>query len=171
MKTNHLINVVLAAASALLVSCAGNAPSAKFTKSIPAQSLVSAGDSVSVKVKPQAGVVMTNHEQERLQGAILAKINAKKAENAASRPAKKFNTVVNVTKYDKGNQFARAMLAGLGQAKIQSVVQLNEGSNNVGEFQLNKTFAWGGIYGGFTGMEEIESGFADGVADAVTKGK
>ncbi len=37
------------------------------------------------------------------------------------------------------------MLAGLGQAKIQSQIQLYETSprQKVGDFELNKTFAWG----------------------------
>lgn len=38
----------------------------------------------------------------------------------------------------------------------------------VGEFNLKKTFAWGGIYGAATSMEGIEDTFADGVAATVT---
>jgi hypothetical protein len=36
------------------------------------------------------------------------------------------------------------------------------------DFDLQKTFAWGGIYGASTSMEQIEDTFADGVAATVT---
>jgi hypothetical protein len=36
----------------------------------------------------------------------------------------------------------------------------------VAEFTADKTFAWGGIYGGSTSMEDVEHGFAEGIAEA-----
>jgi hypothetical protein len=36
------------------------------------------------------------------------------------------------------------------------------------EFDMQKTFAWGGVYGASTSIEEIEDTFADGVAATVT---
>jgi hypothetical protein len=36
------------------------------------------------------------------------------------------------------------------------------------EFELKKTFAWGGAYGAGTSIEDIENSFADGVAASVT---
>ena len=38
----------------------------------------------------------------------------------------------------------------------------------VGEFTVHKTFAWGGPYGGFTDIEDVEKGFAEGVVTALT---
>jgi hypothetical protein len=75
-----------------------------------------------------------------------------------------------LTRYDKGNAFARAMLAGLGEIHIDGEVTLIElpERNQVGKFSISKTFAWGGIYGGTTSMDDIEQTFADGVAAAVT---
>ncbi len=62
------------------------------------------------------------------------------------------------------------MLAGLGQIHIDGTVQLYQMPEHklIGEFDMKKTFAWGGIYGAATGMEDIETTFADGVAAAVT---
>ena len=37
-----------------------------------------------------------------------------------------------------------------------------------GQFDLQKTFAWGGIYGASVSVETIEDTFADGVAETVT---
>jgi hypothetical protein len=70
----------------------------------------------------------------------------------------------------KGNAFARAMLAGLGQIHIDGEVVIYQMPDHVmvGEFALRKTFAWGGIYGAATSMENIEDTFSDGVAAAVT---
>ena len=62
------------------------------------------------------------------------------------------------------------MLIGLGQIHVDATVRLLElpAKKKVGEFSINKTFAWGGLYGGMTNMEDVERGFADGVAAALT---
>jgi hypothetical protein len=62
------------------------------------------------------------------------------------------------------------MLAGLGQIHVDATIRLLELPDNkkVGEFTVNKTFAWGGLYGGATSIEDVEKGFADGVAAALT---
>ena len=62
------------------------------------------------------------------------------------------------------------MLAGLGQIHIDGTVSVYQMPEHklVGEFTLNKTFAWGGIYGAATSIEDIENTFADGVAANVT---
>src|SRR5262249_56796423 len=72
---------------------------------------------------------------------------------------------VTVTNYDKGNTFARFMLAGLGQIHIDAQVTLrDQDTDELGRFQVNKTFAWGGIYGAITRVEDVEDGFAGAVA-------
>jgi hypothetical protein len=73
---------------------------------------------------------------------------------------------VNITTYDEGNAFARAMLAGLGQMHIRADVVLTDYStgNQVMTSEVSKTFAWGGMYGGFTTIKELEPGFARAVA-------
>ena len=61
------------------------------------------------------------------------------------------------------------MLIGLGQLHVDATVRLLElPAKKVGEFTINKTFAWGGLYGGMTNMEDVERGFAEGVAAALT---
>lgn len=56
------------------------------------------------------------------------------------------------------------MLAGLGQIHIDGDVTMYAlpDHSKVGDFHLKKTFAWGGIYGSSTSMEDIETTFADG---------
>jgi Domain of unknown function (DUF4410) len=90
--------------------------------------------------------------------------------NQSSSAVRSYLVVLHLSQYDKGNAFARAMLAGLGQIHIEGKVEVFQMSEQtlVGEFRLSKTFAWGGIYGVSTSIEDIENTFADGVAAAVT---
>lgn len=76
---------------------------------------------------------------------------------------------VTVTNYDKGNTFARFMLAGLGQIHIDAQVTLREQDTDdvLGRFEVGKTFAWGGIYGAVTRIEDVEDGFAAAVANVL----
>ena len=70
------------------------------------------------------------------------------------------------TEYDKGNAFARAMLAGLGQIRIAANVMLLDTRDNktLGTYEVSKIFSFGGIYGAATGVEDVEGGFAQSVA-------
>jgi hypothetical protein len=70
------------------------------------------------------------------------------------------------TEFDKGNAFARLMLAGLGQIRIGANVLLIEPASNrtVSEFEVSKDFAFGGLYGGTTRIEDVEDGFVRSVA-------
>ena len=76
-----------------------------------------------------------------------------------------------ITQYEEGNKFASAMIAGLGQIHIDGDFTLTIASKQdetLAEFTLNKTFAWGGIYGAIPiGIEDVEPAFADGVASAI----
>jgi hypothetical protein len=69
---------------------------------------------------------------------------------------------LKLTVYDEGNRFARFRLAGLGSMQIHAQVEVIEGESarvlTAGE--AGKTFAWGGIYGAATGIEDIEKDFA-----------
>ncbi len=72
---------------------------------------------------------------------------------------------MNFTTYDSGNAFARAMLAGLGQIHIAANVQLIDATsgNVLANYTVEKTFAWGGAYGGSTTIQDVEGGFAESV--------
>jgi hypothetical protein len=76
---------------------------------------------------------------------------------------------IGFTRYEEGNAFARFMLAGLGQIHIDAEVVLADPRTQkpLGTYLVTKTFAWGGIYGGVTSIRDVETGFADAVADVV----
>ena len=75
-----------------------------------------------------------------------------------------------ITQYDEGNRFARFMLIGLGQIHLEGDVVFIDATDEkeVGRYKVSKDFAFGGIYGGITGMEDVEKGFAKSVAQIVT---
>jgi hypothetical protein len=71
------------------------------------------------------------------------------------------------TQYDKGNAVARFLLAGLGQIHMDADVIFIDGATGaqLGRYQVSKQFAFGGIYGGSTSIEDVEVGFAKSVAE------
>jgi uncharacterized protein DUF4410 len=179
MKTNQNITWENAAqaigcgvAISMLVGCASTAPSARFKQPIPPESRVAASDKVSVKVDPKAGVSMLSSEKQRLTEQIQAKIRATARASARARAPRGYEVDVQLNQYEKGSAFARAMLAGLGQMHIDGDVLVYQLPNRakIGEFHLNKTFAWGGMYGASMTIEALEESFAQGVANAVCSG-
>jgi len=157
-------------ASLFLVGCAGSVPQARFSQAIAPQSHVGARDSIKVNVNAGPDVTMLDYEKTRLAEIIAQKINNRKMLNKGEAQKKSFEIDVVLTKFEKGNAFARAMLAGLGQIHLDGEVKLLSVPDQtpVGAFTVSKTFAWGGIYGSSTRIEDIEPTFADSVAAAVT---
>jgi hypothetical protein len=167
---NRLATVSLGFIAIALAGCAGTPPKAQFSHEIVAEARVAAPDTTTVTVDAPEDVKVLPMERERLAQKIQLKIDARKSANVSVGAPKSYSVELHLTRYQKGNAFARAMLAGLGQIHIDGKVDvyLMPGHTLVGEFDLKKTFAWGGIYGAATSMEDIESTFADGVAAAVT---
>jgi hypothetical protein len=161
---------VALAAVLLATGCATTSPGATFQKPVAEGRRVDASDTTSVKVEAGSGVSIQDYEKQRLAANIQDKISLRKAKYTGSADPRQYEVQTLVTRYDKGNAFARAMLAGLGQIHVDThvtVLALPE-REKVAEFDVNKTFAWGGIYGGSTTVEDVEHGLADGIAQAVT---
>jgi hypothetical protein len=61
------------------------------------------------------------------------------------------------------------MLAGLGQIHIEADVSMidTQGGATLGTWQVSKTFAFGGLYGGTTNIRDVERGFARSVAEVM----
>ncbi len=73
------------------------------------------------------------------------------------------------TRYEKGNAQGRYMMAGFGAIHIDANLELADEVTQkvVGKYEIKKTFAWGGIYGGSVTIEDAEDGFADAVVEAL----
>ena len=153
--------------------CATSPPQATFTHELPKQHLIDRNDAVTVTVDARSGVSVADYERQRLAQLIEQKIDAEKATSAISGERRDYELDVELTRYEKGNAFARAMLAGLGQIHIDAhvtLISLPE-KKSIADFDVSKTFAWGGIYGGATSIEDVEPAFAEGIAEAVTQAK
>jgi hypothetical protein len=155
---------------ALLAGCASSPPSVKMTHPMVKESRVAATDTTDVKIEAAEHITVNPYERDRVAQKIKGRIDERKLKNPAAAEARQIEVLIYVTRYDKGNAFARAMLAGLGQIHLDgkiSVYQLPD-RTLLEEFDMQKTFAWGGIYGAATSIEQIEDTFADGVAATVT---
>src|SRR5262249_40853971 len=127
---------------------------------------------LAVQVARGDGVQASDSELERIAGRIVEAVRKKRPDrftelrvaSAADAAAPTIGVAVQLTRYDKGSAFARFMLAGLGQIHVDAKVTLRDQARDavLGEYEVTKTFAWGGFYGGSTSIEDVEVGFADG---------
>ena len=172
MKNRRMaVCLVIAAFTMILLSgCATTLPMASFSREIVTESRIASKDEVKAKIGVGADVQIQASEKTRLAEKIEQKIASRKILNNRNGDMKTYEVELLLTRYDKGNAFARAMLAGLGQIHIDGEVKLIELPERklVGEFSIKKTFAWGGAYGASTSIEDIELVFADGIASALT---
>jgi Domain of unknown function (DUF4410) len=166
----RLATVCVGLAAIALAGCASTAPKPQFSQKIVADARIGKADTTAVSVDASTEVKILPEEKERLAQKIQQKIDARKSTNVAVGAPKSYSVELHLTRYQKGSAFARFMLAGLGQIHIDGTVDVYQmpGHTRVGEFDLKKTFAWGGAYGGTTNIEDIETTFADGVAATVT---
>jgi len=162
---------IAASCTIALSGCATTAPDAAFSQALPPNAVVDANDVITVAVEAKPGVVLTDLERQRLAQGIAEKIDTVKRLNTNAQDSRSYSIDVKTTRYDKGNAFARMMLAGLGQIHIDAqvaMVVLPE-KRQVAAFTVEKTFAWGGVYGASQSIEDVEEGFSQAVAEAVTK--
>lgn len=171
MIKNILKALIASASTIAFVSCASTVPSAKITDAIEPEILVTAEDTVNVKLTTAPGVNLRNYDRSRFTDKLNYELKKEKAHIPTTRAPKTFNTTVQITEFDKGNATARYLAAGLGQIKIKSTVTHKDNSGNTGAFRVNKTFAWGGMYGAFTDVEDIEESLIDSIVRTLTKGK
>ena len=171
-KTSRTLFFVVFLAS--FYGCAGTIPSANFKKPLNETYRLCAYDEATVRLAPADNVTLNDISRQRLQNCIKDAINLKKNEiPCRSSEKRSFILDSRITRYDEGSAFARFMLAGLGQIHIDGdfdlllLSQKDSSNESVAQFSLSKTFAWGGIYGGTTRIEDIEITFAGGVADAI----
>ena len=164
LTMKSLMNLSLGAIVLALASCASTTPKAQFTQS--ATSVITQADKTKASVTSSDSKMLDNDRQrlaEKIEKSIRDTAGPSQGKGAS------YQVEVAISRYEKGNAFARAMLAGLGQIHIDGTVTVRKlpGGAKVSQFSINKTFAWGGIYGGITDMDTIEDTYAKAVANAV----
>jgi len=171
ISKKHLTAVLSAFSFIALTGCASTVPSADFKKPIADTYRLCSNDDARVKFVATEGLTLNGYDLHRLKSRIQQAIDTKKSHIKCKTPDKRvFVLYSKITNYDEGNDFARFMLAGLGQIHIDGDFVLSllpAGDEKVAEFTIQKTFAWGGLYGASIGIEDIEPAFAEGVAKAI----
>jgi hypothetical protein len=116
------------------------------------------------------GIAVPNYDLERILDRVKAEVSATHPEilAAANAPAGTGTAKIKIviTQYDEGNRFARFMLIVLGQIYLDGDVVFVDPTSGqeIARYKVSKNFAFGGMYGGITGMEDVEKGFAKSVA-------
>lgn len=106
-------------------------------------------------------------EPGRFKAIHLASAGEVAPEDPAARPALSAHLVID--RYERGDAAARAMMAGFGGMEIAGELQLAEAPGNraLGSYAVSKRFAWGGIYGATTDIEDLEPAFSEAAAQAI----
>jgi hypothetical protein len=132
--------------------------------------------SLTVQTSTARGVGVPDSAQGRVKGLIrmeLLDCCKNRFENVSIGDAGSQDLLVNVkfTIYDEGNRFARFMLAGLGSMQIHADIEIKDATSEqiLSGGEAGKTFAWGGVYGAVTGMEDLEKDFAKEVVVGLKK--
>lgn len=169
-RANRHATLLAAVSGLLLAGCATTVPRAESARHIVPGFRITDRDLVSVNVSAAHSVKILPYEESRLVQEISRDIQDMQKNNRAAGGLQSYEVDVHLTRYDKGNKFARFMLAGLGQMHIDGNIDVYSlPQHKLQEtFTLKKTFAWGGIYGASTSIRDIETTFAKGVAQTVT---
>ena len=167
-KFSLIARLICCTIAGLIISgCATIGGKPTFTRTLAADARVISSDKIRTEIASNPQVAVASFEKERFAQKIDAAIRARA--QAGKRPGRDYKIVVNLTKYKKGNAFARAMMAGLGSIHIEANISLYSmpAKKLEGQFSMEKTFTWGGIYGGVTNIEDVEEEFAKSLAEAI----
>jgi len=118
-QTSFVINLIGCIAIAVFINgCASTMPKPEFSKQIAPESQIASTDEAKVQVETGKNASMIEAEKTRMTEKIKQKIDERKMKNSSNSSGKTYEIVLVITKYEKGNAFARAMLAGLGKIHI-----------------------------------------------------
>jgi hypothetical protein len=171
--SSRLATVILFATILWTVGCASTTGSHR-TLNPPVPGTMERYSELGVTVDAAGGVTLSSADKERLRDLIMRSIDDGstgrfKLIHDLNANGGGVEAQVLIKRYDEGNAFARAMLAGLGAMHIDAEVTLvdRKSQDAVARHEVTKTFAWGGAYGGGTTIRDIEEGFAKAVAAAI----
>jgi len=169
MENLYTNNVILLVVSLYLTACASSVPKVEYAQKPESRIHLDANDQADIAIETASGISMVEYEKQRLAQRIKEKLDELKLANQDSGVATQYDVKLTVTRYEKGSAFARAMLAGLGQIHLEATVLLfsHDSKEKLADFKVVKTFAWGGIYGASTTMEDLEPPFAEAIARAL----
>lgn len=163
--------MILVLVALLTSGCAGSAGSAYSLIAVSTPEIFARYTKVALATSAQGDAsTMTSSDRERIVALVVRKVKEQApnrfADFAAMTDTETLHVTIAFTRYDEGSAFARFMLIGLGQIHIDAEVTLEDRALQkvLAKSEVTKTFAWGGIYGGATGIKDVEEGFAEAVA-------
>ena len=156
---------------AALVACASSGGGAR---AVEKSGDIARFKSLSIQTSVKKALKLTTADQERIIQLVQERIRARNAGRfanvgAAPDDPAALQVKIGFTRYEEGSGLARFMLMGLGQIRIDADVVLVDPATQavLGTYLATKAVAWGGIHGGATTIRDVETGFADAVADIV----
>jgi hypothetical protein len=168
MKSSQAAFVAILALS--LAGCAGSVSAPTPIQSLSAEQKASL-HLADVSADAANGVEMGDTDFDTVCQKVKAYVQAETPAVMAAAPtggAGSYKMQIHFTKFDRGSAFARAMLIGLGQIKIEATVNLVDTTGaTVASYNVSKDFALGGIVGATTSVADVEDGFAKSVAEIV----
>ena len=165
MNIQHALRHLSVLAAALaLSSCASSTPHAVIVTPLTAQ--ICQGDEINTTATTSDSR-MSEEECQTLGSQITQDVQSL-AQPAVGAP-NRYDVEVNITRYSRGNFFARTLLPGNGQIRLEGTVTVYQMPKRVpvGEFIINKHFMIGGIYGASVSMNTIAKAYAQAVAKTV----
>ena len=160
--------IVSAALAGLLAGCAGSVAVPTTLQPLPAQQRDALHVS-AISADAASGLEMSDGDF----GLICQKVRGyieQEAPGVMVDPSngQALRMKIHFTRFDRGNAFARGMMMGLGQIRIEATVELQDASGaTVAQYAVAKDFALGGVVGATTNVEDVEDGFAKSVAEIV----
>lgn len=175
-KRNVLFLFIVLGVVILSSGCAGSAAGYKVLQPLKEGVSLKSYTNLELVAESKEKVPMTSGDREQIMDKIAQKVKAK-----APTRFEEINPTVTkpstiqyafiFTRYDKGNAFARAMLAGLGQIHINADVHVKDKMKDevLAKYRVNKGFGLGGMYGASTRIEDVQDGFVEGVVKMILK--
>jgi len=160
--------MAVATALLLLEGCAATRGAASHGSNKSSEALLRAGDQVDVSLSSTTSdLALFDADARRVAAEISHRLDS--GAGPLRGTGDRYKIDVAIVNYDKGNNYVRAMLAGLGQIHTDAVVKVFRLPSNtaVSEFTVSKTFAPGGIYGSASRIQDIEAPFIQSVVDAL----
>jgi hypothetical protein len=164
MKFKHAAAVTLL--GLLLAGCAGSVSAPTPVQPLAADQRANLHIS-AVSADAAPGVEMSDGDLDMICAKVKSYAQTE-APGVISDAGQGLKMQLHFTKFERGSAFARAMLAGLGQIRIEATVSLVDASGTtVGQYAVSKDFSIGGVVGASTTVEDVEEGFAKSVVEIV----
>jgi hypothetical protein len=170
----HWSRAAVSIAVVLALGCASAGPRPTAIAPVP--------DGIDFSKYRSFDVVVESSNDLGLADPVLARIREKVILQVADDHPRRFvqsgpiagepyvRARVVITRHEPGSERMRFWLGPIdGRIHIDGDVFLYDGASTewVGEFEVRKTFAWGGRYGSQTTIREVEEGFAESVANLI----